>query len=104
MAAILKPVLFSALFLFRIDSDIKREPKDGSDCPLGPSLGEIRNNQLPGIREGSRAEAVFSRKRSSAPRGDVPLTVGTAQQVLAGSRAVRVKGGVSEDFHSTARL
>ena len=67
LAAILKPVLFSALFLFRIDSDIKREPKDGSDCPLGPSLGEIRNNQLPGIREG----IIWEQKPFS--HGNVPL-------------------------------
>ena len=52
MAAILKSVLFSALFLFRIDSNIKCEPKDRSDCHLRPSLAEIRNNQLRGIQEG----------------------------------------------------
>lgn len=106
LAAILKSVLFSALFLFRIDSNIKCEPKDGSDCHLGPSLAEIRNNQLCGIQEG-----IIQEQKSLSHRNIPllcpemsPLTVGTAQQFLAGSRAVRVKGGVSEDFHRIAGL
>ena len=36
LASILKTVLFSALFLFRINSDIKSEQKDGSDFHMGP--------------------------------------------------------------------
>ena len=67
MAAILRPVLFSALFLFRIDSNIKCEPKDGSDSHLGPSLAEIRNNQLPGIREG------IIRKQKPLSHRNIPL-------------------------------
>lgn len=37
MASILKTVLFSALFLFRIKSSMKSEQKDGRDFHMGPN-------------------------------------------------------------------